>query len=315
MTARFIAGDWGTTRLRLALCDETGRVLDEATGPGAAACASRFAEVYAQTVAPWSLAGPLPALLCGMVGSRQGWREAPYLRCPTGLEHIARGSIAVGAHGVRILPGLTCTNPLGVTDFLRGEETQLLGALALEPRLREGRHLVVLPGTHSKWLHLVDGQARHFQTAVTGEVYAALHAHSVLVTPSSATEREGTLEDALADAFALGLARARAASRDSLLAQLFECRTRRLTGELSYDDASAFLSGLLVGHEIAHGLSTFARDPAMPICLIGTAALARRYARALAAFDVDTYGLDGGEAAVAGLTTAYRQLRTEECVP
>lgn len=305
--ARFIAGDWGTSHLRLALCDEAGRVLAEAAGPGAAACRDRFAEVFARRTAHWSDQGPLPALLCGMAGSRQGWTEAPYLRCPVGLDDIVSGSIAVSAQGPRIMPGLMCTNPLGVADFLRGEETQLLGALVLDAGLREGRHLVVLPGTHSKWLELADGQVQHFQTQVTGELYAALHRHSVLATPATAAADESPLDGA----FLLGLARAKA-SPGSLLAQLFECRSRRLAGDLPESDASAFLSGLLIGHELAHGLALLAAGPQTSLCLIGAPALTRRYAYALNALGIDAYSIDGSQAAIAGLTAAWRKINVEK---
>lgn len=306
--ARFIAVDWGTSHLRLALCDADGGVLAEASGPGAAACSGRFAEVFAQAIAPWSAHGPLPALLCGMVGSRQGWAEAPYLRCPASSEHIAQSSIALGSHGVRIMPGLTCTNRLGAADFLRGEETQVLGALALDERLRQGRHQVVLPGTHSKWLQLADAQVQHFQTLVSGEIYAALCGHSVLVTPSAQAAGEASLDAA----FLLGVERARTAPSDSLLALLFECRARRLSGELADGEASGFLSGLLIGQEIRHGLAHFVASPPTRVCLVGAPALTRRYACALRVFGVDTDCLDGSQAAVAGLAAVYRQLCAEE---
>lgn len=305
-SARFIAGDWGTSHLRLALCAADGAVLAETRGPGAAACAGRFAEVFAHAVAPWAEHGPLPALLCGMVGSRLGWKEAPYLPCPVSLERLAAGCIAPDFAGVQIVPGLACTNPLGAPDFLRGEETQVLGALALDARLREGRHRLVLPGTHSKWLQLEQAQVPRFQTFVTGELYAALHAHNVLV--NTATAGGG---DALDGAFLRGLQRSVAAAPDALLAQLFECRARRLAGELADDEASDFLSGLLIGHELRCGLAQNT-DPSTAICLIGTTALTQRYAYALAVFDIDSGCLDGSEAAIAGLAAVYRQCGREE---
>ncbi|MCQ4165499.1 2-dehydro-3-deoxygalactonokinase [Tahibacter harae] len=305
--ARFIAGDWGTSHLRLALCAEDGAVLAEARGPGAAACNSRFAEVLAQAAAPWAEHGRLPALLCGMVGSRLGWKEAPYLPCPASLEQLAQGCIAPGMPDVRILPGLRCTNPLGAADFLRGEETQVLGALALDARLRTGRHLLVLPGTHSKWLQLDAAQVRQFQTFVTGEIYAALHAHSVLVTPAAAAG-----EIALDGAFLRGLQRSVAAPPDALLAQLFECRARRLAGEMAEDEASEFLSGLLIGHELRQGLAQHAAAAHAPPCLIGTPALTRRYAYALSVFDIDSTCMDGGAAAIAGLAAVHRQRCLEQ---
>ena len=307
VAARFIAGDWGSSHLRLALCEADGRVLAEAAGPGAADCRGRFAETLAKSTAAWSGFGPLPVLLCGMVGSRQGWTEAAYLRCPTDLLHIAQSSTTVGTQGPCIMPGLTCINRLGAADFLRGEETQVLGALELEPRLRCGRQILVLPGTHSKWLHLADGQVRHFQTLVTGEIYAALRRHGVLVALTPAVAEE----ESPSDAFVLGLRRARTASADGLVAQLFECRSRHLAGELADGDEPAFLSGLLIGHELRHGLGQLAADAETRLCVVGTPTLARRYTEALRVFGVDADCLDGNQAAVAGLTAAYQQLYVE----
>lgn len=304
--AQFIGGDWGTSHLRLFLCDDEGQVLATADGPGAAACGGRFAEVFARAVAPWTTRAPLPALLCGMVGSRQGWQEAPYLRCPARLDELGQASIEA-APGVRLLPGLRCTNPLDAADFLRGEETQVLGALALDARLRHGRHLLVLPGTHSKWLQLADAQVQHFQTVVTGEVYAALRSHSVLVSAANPAE-----EVPLDGTFLLGLVRARTSSPDSLLAQLFECRARRLSGEFPPGDESNFLSGLLIGHELNHGLRQLAAGRRTRICLVGAAALTRRYAYALSVFGVEADCVAGSQAAVAGLAAAYRACTTEE---
>lgn len=303
--AHFIGGDWGTSHLRLFLCSADGQVLDQAEGPGAAACSGRFAEVFAQATAAWSPQGTLPALLCGMAGSRQGWQEAPYLRCPASLEQLAGASIPAAA-GVRLLPGLRCTNPLEAADFLRGEETQVLGALTLDARLRQGRHLLVLPGTHSKWLQLADAKVQHFQTVVTGEVYATLRTHSVLVSAAAADEL------ALDGTFLLGLLRARTSSPDALLAQLFECRARRLSGEMPPGDASNFLSGLLIGHELNHGLRLFTAARAR-LTVVGTAALTRRYAYALSVFGVQADCMDGSQAAVAGLAAAYRLLCSETC--
>lgn len=306
--AHFIAGDWGTSHLRLFLCNQDGHVLDQAAGPGAAAARGRFAEIFTHAIAPWSEHGPLPALLCGMVGSRQGWKEAPYLPCPASLEQLAGASVEAGLSGVRILPGLSCTNPLDATDFLRGEETQVLGALMLDPRLRHGRHLLVLPGTHSKWLQLADARVQHFQTVVTGEVYAALRGHSVLVASAAAADDDAPLNGA----FLLGLVRARTSSPDSLLAQLFECRARRLAGELPPGQESEFLSGLLIGHELNHGLRHAAARRTR-ICLVGATALTRRYAYALSVFGIDADCMAGDQAARAGLAAACRSLVAEEC--
>src|SRR5476649_2586079 len=150
--AAFIAGDWGTSRLRLYLCDTAGNVLARGEGEGAsvADCAGRFAA----SVASWDKAhGALPAVLSGMVGSTIGWREVPYLKCPAKPATIADAALRFEADGraIAILPGLSCVGKTGAPDVMRGEETQILGALRLHPHLAKGRHALCLPGTHTKW--------------------------------------------------------------------------------------------------------------------------------------------------------------------
>src|SRR5450432_3790284 len=179
--AAFIAGDWGTSRLRLYLCDAGGHVLARGEGEGAAVpdCAGRFAAA----ALPWDKAyGVLPAILSGMVGSTIGWREVPYLKCPARPETIAAAALRFEAAGrtIAILPGLSCRGKTGAPDVMRGEETQILGALRLHSRLAKGRHVFCLPGTHAKWAVVSDGAVTQFQTALSGELYELLRRHSVL---------------------------------------------------------------------------------------------------------------------------------------
>src|SRR5687767_4288784 len=123
--AAFIAGDWGTSNLTLALCDEDGQALETRKGPGAAQSRGQFAQVFDELSTEWTNThGPLPAVLCGMVGSAFGWREAPYLPCPADLYELSAEPV-VARDRVCIVPGMRCTNPLGAPDVMRGEETQL----------------------------------------------------------------------------------------------------------------------------------------------------------------------------------------------
>ena len=188
--AVFIAGDWGTSRLRLYLCDAGGNVLARGEGEGASVpdCASRFAAA----VAPWDKAhGILPAILSGMVGSTIGWREVAYLKCPARPSAIAAAAsrFDVDGRGVAILPGLTCRGKTGAPDVMRGEETQILGALRLHPNLARGRHIFCMPGTHAKWVSVTDGAVTQFQTALSGELFELLRRHSVLAREPSASVR------------------------------------------------------------------------------------------------------------------------------
>ena len=297
--ASHIVGDWGTSRLRLILCDHSGAALARLDGPGAAAMTAPYPEVFAALIEPWeSQFGPLRATLCGMVGSNIGWVQTPYLSCPAAPEKIIGGCKSLNAGRVRIVPGLQCENRLLAPDFMRGEETQILGAQILDPGLCRGRHLLCLPGTHTKWVILDQGIIREFLSAPTGEVFAVLRNHSVLVREDSRdTEVMGGAE------FEEGLKQFNAFPDASLLHRLFECRSRVLAGELAAKSAGAFLSGLLIAADVAGALRLLSNtESEHHVVLIGAPRLAQLYACALAAKSHDTRPLDGGAASLAGLT-------------
>jgi 2-dehydro-3-deoxygalactonokinase len=296
--AAFIAGDWGTSRLRLYLCDPVGNVLARGAGEGASVpdCAGRFAAA----VTPWDKAhGVLPAVLAGMVGSSIGWREVPYLKCPAKPSAIADAAARFEADGraIAILPGLSCRGKTGAPDVLRGEETQILGALRLHPQLTKGRHLLCLPGTHTKWVAVSDGAVSQFQTALSGELFELLRRHSVLARDSGEV-------DGQSPAFALGLESAR--QKADLLHLLFSARSRAVTGEMAKEDAASYLSGLVLGKDVATALALFDVDG--PVQLICTPLLATLYGKALAAYDVKTAVIDGDRAALAGLVHAHSEI-------
>jgi 2-dehydro-3-deoxygalactonokinase len=296
--AAFIAGDWGTSRLRLYLCDRAGNVLARGAGEGASVpdCAGRFAAA----VAPWDQAhGVLPAVLAGMVGSSIGWREVPYLRCPANPSAIADAALRFEAddRAIAILPGLSCRGKTGAPDVLRGEETQILGALRLHPELTKGRHLLCLPGTHTKWVAVVDGAVSQFQTALSGELFEILRRHSVLA-------RDGGEVDGQSPAFALGLDSAR--QKADLLHLLFSARSRAVTGDMAKEDAASYLSGLVLGKDVATALALFDVDG--PVQLICTPLLAALYGKALATYDIKSSVIDGDRAALAGLVHAHSEI-------
>jgi 2-dehydro-3-deoxygalactonokinase len=296
----FIAGDWGTSRLRLYLCDARGTVLARGEGEGAAVpdCDGRFTAV----VAAWDKAhGVLPAILSGMVGSTIGWREVPYLKCPARPETIAATALRFEAAGraIAILPGLSCRGITGAPDVMRGEETQILGALRLHSQLAKGRQVFCLPGTHTKWAVVSDGAVTQFQTALSGELYELLRRHSVLA-------RDGGEVDSQNPAFMLGLDFARSNRKADLLHLLFSARSRVVTGEMAKSDASSYLSGLILGKDIATAQSLL--DLKGPVQLICTQALAALYGKALNAYDIESAVIDGDRAALAGLVHAHAEI-------
>jgi len=301
--ACFVAGDWGTSHLRLFLCDAEGAALDSAVGPGVAGVQRPFAEVFESLMEPWeSRHGALPAVLCGMVGSSIGWTQAPYVACPALAESIIGGCMSLRSGRVQIVPGVRCKNRLGAPDFMRGEETQILGAAALDAALRRGRHLLCLPGTHTKWVMLREGIIEEFLTAPTGELFGALRDHSVLVPDGSRND-----DAAGGPAFEEALRRFNEFPQVQVLHRLFECRSRLLNGDLAAPGASAFLSGLLIAADVGAALDLFA-DSAVEqtVHLIGAPRLTQLYAAALELRSHTARRLDGAAASLAGLTRVHQ---------
>jgi 2-dehydro-3-deoxygalactonokinase len=303
VVANFISGDWGTTHLRLFLCGDGPEALEQLDGPGVNRVCGEFQKVLDTLLRGWTERyGELPIILSGMVGSSIGWVQSPYLPCPAGPEKLAEACIQLRGGRIRIVPGLSCRNRLDAPDFMRGEETHLLGALQLDPMLREGRHLVCLPGTHTKWAVLQDGCVQEFLTAPTGEVYASLCSQTTLVP-------DGSKSHVVTESFSRGVARTRQTSGSELLHRLFESRSLRLGGELAPEQAASYLSGLLIGADVSGALRLLVPATGHPtVHVIGSSELCRLYAIALSGLDAEVRALDGAAAAVSGLARVYRQL-------
>ena len=287
-----VVGDWGTSRLRLFRI-EAGIVTDRCEAPGIGTAEATPEAVLREALIPWRATGdPERIALCGMVGSRNGWVEVPYVDCPADPATWIAGAARLALDGipVMILPGLATRT--AAPDVMRGEETQIFGAIALERRLASGRHRIVLPGTHSKWATIADGRITGFRTYLTGELFALLRDHSILARAASDTAVDPQDE---ATGFAHGLDRAALGT----IGQLFEARSAQLLMGRSHGWALGYLSGLLIGGEVAEVLRG---EPAVDrVTVIGDPRLADRYRTALAQFDVAVDRLDGDAAALAGL--------------
>jgi len=307
--AQFIAADWGTSHLRLFLCDAEGVAQDSISGPGAAEVRGPFGDVFASLTAPWEERhGVLPAVLCGMVGSSIGWTQAPYVPCPAHPDQIIAACTPLEGGRIQIVPGLSCRNRFNAPDLLRGEETQILGALHLEDTLRQGRWILCLPGTHTKWVVVEDGWVREFVTAPAGELFALLRDRSVLVRKPPGVDDQFDV-----DTFKKGLANFNDFPDAQVLHRLFECRSRQLSGEFETHAASSYLSGLLIASDV-HGALRVLSSPATPrtVFLIGSAQLTQLYATACAFSNYDTHQVDGVAASLAGLTQVYRRLSKKD---
>lgn len=296
-----IAGDWGTTHLRLHLC-RGATVLDKVDGAGIGALTSGAEATLFDAIAPWSRRhGHLPIWLAGMIGSRNGWREVPYAVCPAGAVELRKSLLRFNArdHEVAIAAGVSCTNPQGAPDVMRGEETQILGAIATHPELGRGRSMLALPGTHTKWALVQDGKLETFQTSLSGELYALLRDRSTLLKASVAEAND----EAERRGFDAGLARSRELRTVPLSHLLFEVRSRQLIQGMTHAEASAYLSGLIIGQDVLGALALFDGTlravSAVPI--IGAPKLAALYKSALSAHGINAVALDATELTVAGL--------------
>ncbi|WP_327151776.1 2-dehydro-3-deoxygalactonokinase [Nocardia sp. NBC_01329] len=308
-TPRLIGLDWGTTAMRCWLLGDNGRILDArrlagglldmATGIDAADPAARaraYEATFLDVCGPWLRAVPgLPALACGMVGSAQGWREAGYLDVPARLDitgpDLTRVPLAGGT--VHLVPGLRvpsdpCHDIAG--DVLRGEETQVIGALESLDR-PDAEHVLVLPGTHTKWIRIADRKVLSFTTAMTGELYALVTQHGLLSHTGMTPRRDDA-------AFARGLTAGFSARDIGLAATLFGARALVLDGLLEPAALADYLSGVVIADEARHLLPRHAGTQRITLC--GNGDLCRRYAAALRMRGVGTEVV-GEDAAAAGL--------------
>jgi 2-dehydro-3-deoxygalactonokinase len=282
---QLIAVDWGTSSLRGARLDDTGRVLEEKSAPLGILHVPNadFAGTFAGQFSDWMKDGA-HCLISGMAGSRQGWAEAPYVSCPAGPGELAQHLHWIERDRIAIVPGLSDTQG-DVPDVMRGEEVQIFGAMRLAG-LSDG--LFVLPGTHSKWATVRGGRVMGFRTFMTGEVYGLFAQHSILARTLDAN---APLDEA---AFRRGVSRA--GTGDGLLHNAFGVRALGLFGRLSPAESASYLSGLLIGEEL--GQQALPSDG--EVIVIGASALVARYVLALGERGV-TVRTFGAEAAWAGL--------------
>ncbi|MBC2670622.1 2-dehydro-3-deoxygalactonokinase [Novosphingobium piscinae] len=284
MTGTLIAVDWGTTNRRAYLLDAAGTVLDTQRDERGVKTMPT-ADYPAELIALRARYGDLPVVLAGMVGAARGWVEVPYLSCPAGLAELGAALHWIEPGRTAIVPGLT--DPAG--DVMRGEEVQLLGAAAAG--LTPDTALLCQPGTHCKWARLEAGQVRRFATALTGELFALLQAHSLLAE---------FLTGAVADdaPFREGVQRGLAGH---LATDLFRVRAAAVLGQRPAAQSASYTSGLLIGHdvagaEIAHG---------EPVYVLADPHLGDLYARAVTMAGGTPVRIASQAAFVSGITRLW----------
>ena len=271
---KLLALDWGTTSLRGALLAADGKVLEERSFAQGILSVEKggFPAVFENCFGDWMQPGTL-CLIAGMAGSQQGWLEAPYCPCPAGFADIAAHLAWVEAGKIAIVPGLSIDKN-GVPDVMRGEETQVFGALQLLD-LTDAR--LVLPGTHSKWATVSNDRITDFSTWMTGEFYALLSRYSILARtmPTAGTPHDEA-------AFDQGVAHA--LQGRGLLHTAFSTRTLSLFNRMANDALPSYLSGLVIGEELK--CQQLARGD--NVVIVGAEGLTAKYAKALQQLGVIT---------------------------
>lgn len=306
---RYICVDWGTSNLRIWLMQADGTVIAERRAAEGMQTLSRedYEPALQRHLSSLRESGHAPGenpkiMICGMAGSRQGWREAPYADLPTELSGLSGKAVSVdnrlGAD-IRIMPGIARRDPAR-PDVMRGEETQLLGLVAASGEDAYSG-TVVMPGTHSKWVEIVNGRVTDFSTAMTGELFALLSAHSIL-RHSLGGAKPGA--DPASEGFQRGLERA--VDRDIGLSRgLFALRADGLLFDIAGDETAEALSGFLIGREI---MDTLGSSRPETVTLVADETVGGLYAAALEKLSINTELAQAGTLTRAGLLKAAKTI-------
>jgi 2-dehydro-3-deoxygalactonokinase len=286
-----IAVDWGTTNRRAYRIDSSGACVGEFEDSKGALSVPK-GEFPAAVAEIRERLGDLPLLLAGMAGSNRGWIDAPYLPCPVGIDDLVKNLVWAGEREA-IVPGVSFVGQ-GRADVMRGEEVQLLGGVAAGLVNPEG--FVCHPGTHNKWVSLRHGTIHIFGTVMTGELFNLLKEHSILADLLQAPVEVN-------DAFKRGVRHAM--EREMLPADLFGARAAVLLGQANKDDASSYVSGLLIGTDVRIGLTW----PASALIgVIGRPELTRLYAAAISEADREAIEIDGEQCFLAGIQEIAKRI-------
>ncbi len=296
MSKSYIAIDWGSTNLRAWLYLDGVLADTRQSEAGVTRLNGRTPQqVFQEVTAPWRRHG-VPVVMAGMVGSNAGWLSVPYLPCPTDLSSLAGRLTRVeqaAPQSAWIIPGISIVSDSNC-NVMRGEETQLLGAYRTQPS-----SLYLMPGTHSKWVRLEDGVIKDFRTVMTGELHHLLIKQSLIGVglseqrPNTAVFRQG-MEQGFA--------------QSNILRCLFEIRAAHVLGQLDKSAVSEWLSGLLIGNEVAQMQRDWDIATGETVTVISNPQLAARYQQALEYADLHPRLLDGDETFQAGIRSIINEL-------
>lgn len=308
-TSYIITVDWGTSHLRAYLCrvDSADQLelLETRLGLGVNKCTPDFENELLTCIAPWTrIYGKLPIYLAGQITSSIGWKETQYLPCPLYPAAIANSFLQfdVQGHPISVLPGVSCKDENNC-DVMRGEELQVLGWLHLNSAHKVGRHLICLPGTHTKWVLVEDGQIKLFKTAITGELYDLLCNQSVLI------QKQDCVFDK--EAFIKGATYTSESELGSFTHGLFSVRSKQLFGELTSDQACAYLSGILIGSDVraAQNAEEWQLNAQDRVSVIGADDLSECFATVLGLHDISTDLFNVTKTTIAGFSAIFSSLK------
>jgi 2-dehydro-3-deoxygalactonokinase len=287
MSGELIVLDWGTTSFRAYRLGGDGTVIAQVAAPkGILSVEDKdFDSALERHIGEWNIS--IPVLAAGMITSRQGWIELPYVPCPAGPAELAKylhHMTTKRGRRIAFATGLSYRSPDGIPDVMRSEETQVFGAM-------EGdAGFFVTPGTHSKWIEVSGGLLTRYTTYTTGEVFAALKGHTILgKLMTGDTESESAFERGV-----------RAALKDAagFLHRIFSVRSLGLFGEMAVEDLSSYLSGQVIGTEVAHAMQHYPKTASYTV--LASPGIGGRYVKAMEIAGIDAK-LGDPQAIVKGL--------------
>jgi len=304
---KFVAVDWGSTALRAWLIGEAGEILAQhSSDQGVFSLEAKDFESTLLTVCgEWLGDAPdTPIIMAGMIGSRSGWQETAYQQCPVKAETLGENLLALtntSKLNLFVIPGIKTNSPSGSADVMRGEEVQIIGALAALHASPDSNALICLPGTHSKWAQTHQQEITNFSTFFTGEMYSLLGEFSSIGAIMNGDEFDET-------SFREGLAYSRQAG--GFLHHIFSARARLLTDTWSGGSLSAYLSGIAIGHEFQGAKTLYPKQSTL--YLIGNSHLQSLYQIAASEFGFKANSLDAADAIIQGIAhIAQPYLKTQ----
>ncbi len=313
---KVITVDWGSSKLQANLCkmasDGQLTVLDSNTGLGINKVAGQFEQELLTVISPWSdQYGPLDILMSGQIGANIGWKETEYLSCPVSPENLAKACLKFQCQNfqgqnfqIYLIPGVSYTKDKDYPEVMRGEELQILGWLQTDYNLQKQRHLVCLPGTHTKWAIVENGKIELFRSAMTGELFDLLSNSSVLIQKA---ENDYFNQET----FLSGVHRIIANSTtNDFYHSLFSVRTKQLLAGLAPKDACSYLSGLLIGADVRNAMESYLWDSAKfdKIAIIGAEHISHCFATALKQYDKHCTLYDANQVSIKGYQVVLQEI-------